>query len=342
MKSFEQFNEQHDELDEVLYEGGLRDWFGKSKSKDGKKGWVQSDGSPCANEPGETGTPKCYSSRRLAGLKKTESGKKKIRSADARKSAQDSGQQSKSGASKPTNVRTFTDSDDYKKHPSGDGKTKKEEFVPEACWKGYEKKGMKTMFGKRYPNCVKKTKSEEYVPEGVGSFAARKGTDYAQKQKAKAAQPKPNSGRAETAGTIGGAVAGGAALGLLDGPLPIGDAIGGIAGAKLGGHLGKKVDQKFAKNQQNEEYIEEKGDMSGMTQGGGHKRSTESGAGLTQKGVEKYRRQNPGSKLKTAVTTPPSKLKPGSKAAKRRKSFCARSRGWDGERGKAARRRWNC
>ena len=58
----------------------------------------------------------------------------------------------------------------------------------------------------------------------------------------------------------------------------------------------------------NEEFIAEKGDMSGLTQKGGHKRSTESGAGLTQKGVEKYRRQNPGSKLKTAVTTPPSKL----------------------------------
>ena len=86
------------------------------------------------------------------------------------------------------------------------------------------------------------------------------------------------------------------------------------------------------------EMIMEKGDMSGMTVKGGHKRSVESGAGLTQKGVEKYRRQNPGSKLKTAVTTPPSKLKPGSKAAKRRKSFCARSRGWTGERGKAARR----
>jgi len=86
----------------------------------------------------------------------------------------------------------------------------------------------------------------------------------------------------------------------------------------------------------------EKGDMSGLTQKGGHKRPTEKGAGLTPEGVRKYRRQNPGSKLKTAVTTPPSKLKPGSKAAKRRKSFCARSRGWTGERGKAARRRWNC
>ena len=66
------------------------------------------------------------------------------------------------------------------------------------------------------------------------------------------------------------------------------------------------------------------------------------GGGMTAKGVAKYRRDNPGSKLKTAVTTPPSKLKKGSKDAKRRKSFCARSRGWTGERGKAARRRWKC
>ena len=66
------------------------------------------------------------------------------------------------------------------------------------------------------------------------------------------------------------------------------------------------------------------------------------GGGMTQKGVDEYKRKNPGSKLKTAVTTKPSKLKPGSKAAKRRKSFCARSRSWTSERGKAARRRWNC
>ena len=66
------------------------------------------------------------------------------------------------------------------------------------------------------------------------------------------------------------------------------------------------------------------------------------GGGMSAKGVAKYRRDNPGSKLKTAVTTPPSKLKKGSKAAKRRKSFCARSRSWKSERGRAARRRWNC
>ena len=72
---------------------------------------------------------------------------------------------------------------------------------------------------------------------------------------------------------------------------------------------------------------------------GGNYRKTKSGAGMTKKGVKAYRRKNPGSKLKTAVT---GKVKPGSKAAKRRKSFCARSKGWTGERGKAARRRWKC
>ena len=68
----------------------------------------------------------------------------------------------------------------------------------------------------------------------------------------------------------------------------------------------------------------------------------DAGGGMTEKGVREYRRNNPGSKLQTAVTTDPSKLKKGSKAAKRRKSFCARSKGWTGERGRAARRRWNC
>ena len=68
-------------------------------------------------------------------------------------------------------------------------------------------------------------------------------------------------------------------------------------------------------------------------------RTVKEGAGMTSKGVREYRRKNPGSKLKTAVT---GKVKPGSKAAKRRKSFCARSKGWTGERGRAARRRWKC
>lgn len=73
--------------------------------------------------------------------------------------------------------------------------------------------------------------------------------------------------------------------------------------------------------------------------------------GLNQKGVDSYRRENPGSKLQTAVTTPPSKLNPDSKAAKRRKSFCARMGGMPGpmkdEKGEPTRkalslRKWNC
>ena len=62
------------------------------------------------------------------------------------------------------------------------------------------------------------------------------------------------------------------------------------------------------------------------------------GGGMTEKGVREYRRKNPGSKLKTAVTG----KNPSKKDAARRKSFCARSRSWKSERGKAARRRWRC
>ena len=100
-----------------------------------------------------------------------------------------------------------------------------------------------------------------------------------------------------------------------------------------------------------EEYVVED-DMKGMSVKSGHKRPTKAGAGMTKKGVEAYRRRNPGSKLKTAVTTKPSKLKKGSKAANRRKSYCARSAGQmkkfpkaakdPNSRLRQARRRWNC
>jgi len=67
-------------------------------------------------------------------------------------------------------------------------------------------------------------------------------------------------------------------------------------------------------------------------------RTVKEGAGMTAKGVRAYRRKNPGSKLKTAVT----EKKPSPARAKRRKAFCARSKSWTGERGKAARKRWRC
>ena len=92
-----------------------------------------------------------------------------------------------------------------------------------------------------------------------------------------------------------------------------------------------------------------RGGLKGFTQKSGDMRPTKQGAGMTAKGVAKYRRQNPGSKLQTAVT---GKVKPGSKDAKRRKSFCARSAGQmkkfpkaaknPNSRLRQARKRWRC
>ena len=83
---------------------------------------------------------------------------------------------------------------------------------------------------------------------------------------------------------------------------------------------------------------------------GGNYRPTKKGAGMTKKGIRAYRKANPGSKLKGAVT---GKVKKGSKAAKRRKSYCARSLGQlkrsskktrnnPNSRIRQARRRWKC
>ena len=88
--------------------------------------------------------------------------------------------------------------------------------------------------------------------------------------------------------------------------------------------------------------------MQGITIGGGGKRPTTKGAGMTPKGVKQYRRQNPGSKLQTAVT----EKKPTGKRASRRKSYCARSAGQmkkfpkaaknPNSRLRQARKRWRC
>jgi len=127
-----------------IAEGSLHKWFKGSKSKDGKGGWVNvTTGGTCASdEPGE-GTPKCVSSSKRASMTKAER-----ESASKRKKAADPGQQSKSGAAKPTYVAT----------------DKKKKDVNEKCWDGYTQKGMKKKGKKVVPNCVK----EEDV-KGKGS-----------------------------------------------------------------------------------------------------------------------------------------------------------------------------
>ena len=84
---------------------GLHDWFGKSKSSDDKKGWVQLGGKyagkPCARQPGQTSTPKCGSSKMKRALSKDEE-----EAARRRKNRLDPNQPEKTGGAKPTNVRT--------------------------------------------------------------------------------------------------------------------------------------------------------------------------------------------------------------------------------------------
>ena len=509
-----------------INEEGLRDWFGKSKSKDGKPGWVQSDGSPCANEPGEKGTPKCYSSAKKASMSK-----KELRSADTRKSRQDPGQQQKSGAAKPTYVstdkpkkkmkeetilekdmidnqgndkfdrhkrmirhkqdkygrasvmdkiktgkdykeETFNEAEDKKTKGSGTkdacytkvksrysvwpsayasgalvkcrkvgaanwgNSTKKEEFegfyklpaftesqiaamkyagievevIDEACWKGYEKKGMKTMFGKKYPNCVKKEEvtggilvqdAEDFKPREIESVDIIKADPIKGGQLQELVRTKIQTGNMYQVifGWRGKMMM--VKLFFPDASVPnrqkVADALNKMyPGSQLRSYshsivdyddpyinvgeqtiLEKKEEEKYCRlcekretrgtcgygpkmfdkfsvdnvsdsvkssaaseSDITEENVQED-EMKGLSVKSGHKRSVKQGAGLTQKGVDAVNRKT-GGNLKTAVTTPPSKLKPGSKAAGRRKSFCARSRSWTGERGKAARRRWNC
>ena len=194
-------------VEDLIKEEGLRDWFGKSKSKDGKSGWVNvvTGGTCASDEPGE-GIPKCVSSEKRASMTK-----KERRAAAAAKRREDPNQQKKTGAAAPTMVKTdrkvrkeeveITEVKDKKGKGSGtkdacyhkvkarysvwpsayasgalvkcrkkgakNWGNKSEEYsdwrseLSEKCWPGYEKKGMKTMFGKRYPNCVKKTKTRK-------------------------------------------------------------------------------------------------------------------------------------------------------------------------------------
>ena len=99
-KKFKDVKEESKSGDE-----GLRDWFGKSKSSDGKSGWVQLGGKwagkPCARQPGQTSTPKCGSSKMKRALSKDEE-----ELARRRKNIQDPNQPQKTGGARPTNVRT--------------------------------------------------------------------------------------------------------------------------------------------------------------------------------------------------------------------------------------------
>ena len=263
--------------------------------------------------------------------------------------------------------------------------SKKEEFEPtgisfqqfqEKCWKGYEKKGMKTMFGKRYPNCVKKEEVEvvEAKYEAGASTYGKATIRNKRKFGTSGELPDPMTGKKITKDATRGELISKrreehkAKRGMKE----------EVKVPKNVKKIAKELDKAVALHASQAKRLRKAGvseeltgwrkdigyegkddskklledDMKGMSVKSGHKRPTKSGAGMTKKGVEAYRRRNPGSKLQTAVTTKPSKLKKGSKAANRRKSYCARSAGQmkkfpkaakdPNSRLRQARRRWNC
>ena len=141
-----------EEAKAAMNEGSLRKWFKGSKSKDGKGGWVNvvTGGTCASDEPGE-GTPKCVSSAKRASMTKAER-----LSASRRKKAADPGQQQKSGAAKPTYVRT-----DSKK------KMKEETSMQDNNLYGDAYAGLKRKIGS------KKKHDKPAVKEGVISTIVR-------------------------------------------------------------------------------------------------------------------------------------------------------------------------
>jgi hypothetical protein len=292
---------------------GLHDWFGKSKSSTGKKGWVQLGGKfagePCARQEGQTSTPKCGSSKMAANLSPEEEEK-----ARRRKNKLDPNQPQKSGASKPTNVRTEEINIQEVKDKAGKGSGKKDacynkvksryDVWPSAyasgalvrcrkvgaanwgtksedCWDGYKQVGVKKKGKKIVPNCVPEQLSFEI---GGGHKAAQK---QAKIRNLATGTSNPNEKKV--------------ALGKLSGPsLPLANS-----------YTPKTFDQFMI-------------EASPAWQ---RKEGKNSEGGLNKKGIASYRKENPGSNLSLAVTTEPSKLKPGSKKANRRKSFCSRMSG---------------
>ena len=145
---------------EQMNEEGLRAWFGKSRSKGGKPGWVQVvSGKPCARQPGQKSTPKCVSSAKRASMSDAER-----KSAQRRKRKADPNQRFKSGAAKPTYVRT-----DSKR------KMKKEDMHSD--WKNeelflYEVKDKKGKGSGKKDACYHKVKSRYSVwPSAYASGA---------------------------------------------------------------------------------------------------------------------------------------------------------------------------
>jgi hypothetical protein len=206
--------------------------------------------------------------------------------------------------------------------------------LKDACWKGYTAVGMKMKNGKKVPNCV--PVKEEDLKESGGDVVYRKGDNHVEKYTDHSFAVYRDGKKQTFYKTLAAAKA---ALGTVDEQFDIIEEM--VSDIAEQHNLDPEmVWEKFA-DVSDEELFEAAVDAKG------HKSST---GGLTQKGRDSYNREH-GSNLKAPVTTPPSKLKAGSKAANRRKSFCARMGGMEGPlkkpngeptRKALALRKWNC
>jgi len=227
--------------------------------------------------------------------------------------------------------------------------------LDEKCWAGYKKKGMKTMFGKRYPNCVKVEEKDTCNHTHEGDVCPMHGKKECPSEIKEATRLQADTGNILAVILSWRGKTYSVRMFFPQVGMPNRKDVTSeiqkiypdalvlqykVSSLQPGMPLIQVVNSKSKNYNMNEE--------SAAWQ---RKEGKNPEGGLNAKGVASYRRENPGSKLQTAVTTEPSKLKPGSKAANRRKSFCARMGGMPGpmkdEKGRPTRkalslRKWNC
>jgi hypothetical protein len=377
LKKMEADAKKHHKKFKDVKEGNLHKWFNKSSSKDGKPGWVNvvTGGTCASDEPGE-GTPKCVSSAKRASMTPAER-----RSASRRKKEADPGQQSKSGAEKPTYVST--DKQEKKmneeKDIKGKGSGKKDacyskvksryDVWPSAyasgalvkcrkvgaanwgtksedCWDGYKQEGMKKKGKKMVPNCVPikeeqamirycpkcqkdETRSEcKYGPRYWDMFSTPSALTTNQlKYNIATVHPgnfpesydhEHSMARSELSTIVS------AAKRLRKKMKGEGNVEAWVQSkiTKAADYLDSAADYVDSGEMKAEEYSNWRADF-GLSEDWQKVNRKDKTDGLSPAAVKAYRRENPGSKLQTAVT----EKNPKGKRADRRSNFCRRSAG---------------
>ncbi len=402
LKKMEADAKKHHKKFKDVKEGNLHRWYQDSKSKEGKPGWVNvvTGGTCASDEPGE-GTPKCVSSAKRASMTPAER-----RSASRRKKAADPGQQSKSGAEKPTYVSTDKPKMNEEKDIKGKGSGKKDacyskvksryDVWPSAyasgalvkcrkvgaanwgtksedCWDGYKQEGMKKKGKKMVPNCVPvkeeqtmirycpkcqkdETRNEcKYGPRYWDMFSTPSALTTNQlKYNIATVHPgnfpesydhEHSMARSELSTIVS------AAKRLRKKMKGEGNIEAWVQSkiTKAADYLDSAADYVDSGEMKAEEYSNWRSDF-GLSEDWQKVNRKDKTDGLSSAAVKAYRRENPGSKLQTAVT----EKKPKGKRAKRRASFCRRMSGMKDKltSAKTARdpdsrinkalRRWNC